>query len=82
MDKPEITYPCRWTYRIVTTDEDSVRERVAALAGERPYELRPSKKSAQGSYTSMHLEMDVEDQVDRDAIFAGLKSDPAVKMVI
>ena len=82
MDKPEITYPCRWPYRIVGTDESSIRQRVEAIAGERPFSLAPSQESSKGSYVSLRLEIEVPDQADRDAIFAALQADPAIKMVL
>ena len=82
MDKPEITYPTRWTYRIVGTDEASIRRRVAAIAGERPYDLVPSQESAKGKYVSRRLDREVPDQADRDRIFAVLQADPTIKMVL
>ena len=82
MDKPEITYPCRWTYRIVGTDAASIRRRVGAIAGERPYDLAPSQESSNGKYVSLRLDIEVADQADRDRIFAILKTDPTVKMVL
>jgi len=82
MDKPEITYPTRWPYRIVGTDPLSIRSRVAVIAGEREYELSPSKESSKGNYVSLLLEIEVSDEADRDAIFAALQADPAIKMVL
>jgi len=82
MDKPEISYPTRWTYRIVGTDTLSIRSRVALIAGEREYELAPSQESSKGSYVSLRLDLVVSDEVDRDAIFAALQADPAIKMVL
>ncbi len=82
MDKPEITYPTQWTYRIVGTDEASIRSRVEAIAGDRPYVLAPSQESAKGNYVSQRFELEVTDQADRDTIFAALQGDPAIKMVL
>lgn len=82
MDRPEITYPTRWTYRIVGTDPLSIRSRVAVIAGERAYDLEPSKESSKGNFVSLVLEIQVSDEADRDAIFAALKSDPAIKLVL
>ena len=82
MDKPEITYPTRWTYRIVGTDAGSIRRRVEAIAGERPYELAPSQESSQGRYVSLRFDIEVPDQADRDRIFAVLQADPSIKMVL
>ena len=82
MERPEITYPTLWTYRIVGTDTLSIRSRVAVIAGEREYSLDPSKESSKGNYVSLLLEIEVTDEADRDAIFAALQADPAIKMVL
>ena len=82
MDRPEITYPTRWTYRIVGTDALSIRSRVAVIAGERDYDLEPSKESSKGNFVSLVLGIEVQDEADRDAIFAALSADPAIKMVL
>lgn len=82
MDRPEITYPCRWTYRIVGTDAPSIRRRVEAVAGARPHELAPSQESSKGNYVSLRFEIEVTDQADRDRIFAVLQADPSIKMVL
>lgn len=82
MDTPELTYPRRWTYKIVGTDEPSLRDLVADVARGRPHEVAPSHTSAKGKYVSLRFEIDVVDQADRDTIFAALKNDPAVKMVL
>ena len=82
MERPEITYPTLWTYRIVGTDTLSIRSRVAVIAGEREYELTPSKESSKGNFVSLVLEIRVNDEDDRDAIFHALQVDPAIKMVL
>lgn len=82
MDKPEIAYPCQWQYRIVTADPEGLMPHVAALTAGRTYTLEPSRQSKQGNYQSFQLELEVQDQADRDAIFAGLKDAPDVKLVL
>lgn len=82
MDQPEIQYPCRWTYRVVATDAARVETYVATVVEGRPHELRPSQRSAKGTYVSFHLELEVRDQADRDAIFAALQETPSVKFVL
>lgn len=82
MDKPEIEYPCPWRYRIVTADVDGLMAHVAVLTAGRPYELEPSRRSTKGNYASFHLELEVRDEADRDAIFTGLRDAPDVKLVL
>ena len=82
MERPEITYPCPWSFRIVGTDERGIRERVRTLVGDRPHELSPGRPSTKGKYVALHLDLEVKDEADRNAIFAGLKNDPAVQLVL
>lgn len=82
MGDPEIHYPCRWTYRVVATDAARVKTDVTGVVEGRSHELRPSQRSAKGTYVSFHLELEVRDQADRDAIFAALQEAPSVTFVL
>lgn len=82
MDRPEITYPCPWTYRIVGTDAEKIRALVADVLIDRTYDLTPSRESRKGNFVSLVLEVAVRDEADRDAIFRAIMDDECVKMVV
>ena len=82
MERPEITYPCSWNYRIVGPDADRIRSLVADVLVDRTYELKPSRESSKGNYVSLVLEVSVRDEKDRDEIFRAVMDDDAVKMVV
>ncbi len=82
MDRPEITYPTTWTYRVVGTDAEKIQALVADVLVDRSYELAPSRESSKGNYVSLVLEVAVRDEPDRDAIFQALMDDDSVKMVV
>lgn len=88
--KPEITYPCRWEYKVIGRDDQAVKDAVAACvqglaqdqASPRDYGLGFSRASGKGNYLSFKLELEVRSQTERDALFQDLSAHPAVFMVI
>lgn len=80
--KPEIAYPCPWTYRIIGLDEAHLRVAVVEVVGETPHTLRPGNTSNGGKYRSLNLELQVEDETHRLRIFQTLSTHPAIRFVI
>ena len=88
--KPHIDYPCQWAFKIIGTDEESMRVAVKdCLAmslnkgtGERPYELGFSRRSNEGKYVSLVLDIEVEDEDERNALFKALTDRPEIRLVI
>ena len=88
--KPHIDYPCQWAFKIIGTDEDSMRAAVKdCLAeslnegtGERPYELGFSRASSEGKYVSLVLDIEVQDEKERNALFKALGDRPEVRIII
>ena len=89
-ERPEITYPCPWTYKVIGTDENALRRAVKIMltvcldqdSGERAWELSRSRTSGQGKYVSLNLTLTVNSEQERDALYAGLKDCPEIVMVI
>jgi len=81
-DKPKITYPCLWTFAVIGTSEDELRTAIRQVVGSRKHTAHFSKKSEHGKYCSLHMEMTVMSETDRNYIFEGLKSKPQIKMVL
>jgi putative lipoic acid-binding regulatory protein len=82
MDKPTVTYPCRWSFTLIGTDAAAVQASVAACLKSRRYDLTPSNKSRTGKYVSLHLETLVASEDERNQLFARLKAAPAIKMML
>ena len=80
--KPDIDYPCRWTYKVIGLDEQTLRRGIARVIGLRAHDLCLSHRSASGKYTSLTLELTVHSEPDRVAILAGLNAHAAVKIVL
>lgn len=80
--KPEIRYPTAWGYRLIGEDEAAMRQAISEVLGELDHVLSRGQESAQGRYRSLSLELVVESQAQRDAIFRGLSEHPAVRWLI
>ena len=79
---PEIEYPTRWGYRIVGTNEADIRAHVLELLADVEHELVFARQSRGGRYISLHLNLVVEDEAQRLAIFEHLAKHEAVRFVV
>jgi len=82
MKKPDIEYPCNWSYRIIGGSEPAMRQAVGEILKGADYILAESNRNASGKYISLKLETPVENQEDRDALFRALNASDSVKMVL
>ena len=80
--EPEIEYPCTWSYKLIGPDEAKLRTHVTSVVGERAHFVEVSNRSSQGSYISLRLEIGVEDEEDRRALFAALETGEGVLYVL
>ena len=79
--KPEITYPCLWSYKIIGEDQDFLREALLVACAPHPVAITHSHTSSGGRYHSMEGKLVVQDEATRLAIFDALKTHPAVKIL-
>ena len=80
--KPEIEYPCLWSYRIVGTDEVQMRIAVLEVLGDLEHRVTTGLESSQGKYRSLQVEIVVRDEAQRLSIFEALKTHPEVRFVL
>lgn len=80
--RPEIEYPCHWSYRIVGTSADSIRALVITVASESEHKLEPSNVSSGGKYVSFKLTLLVRDEAHRHEVFRTLAADDSVRHVL
>ena len=80
--RPEILYPCIWTYQLIAIDEEKLRAAVLEVIGDAPHALRSGHVSRGGKYRSLALEIRVEDEPERLRIFERLSKHPAIRFVI
>ena len=82
MDKPEIEYPCDWTFKIIGQDERLLREAAIATLQNRIHTVNNSNASSGGKYTSLNLVVNVKGETDRNEIFTNLQKNPSIKLIL
>jgi len=80
--RPQIDYPCAWTYRIVCTDESAVRAAVIEIVGDSEHTLVAVRASSGGRYHTLELELVVRDETQRNRIFQALGGLPEVRLLL
>jgi putative lipoic acid-binding regulatory protein len=81
-DKPLITYPCRWDYKIIGADAQRLRGVVALIMKDIEHTVADSNRSPGGKYCSVALTVMVRDEAHRDQIFMALRDHEDVIMVL
>ncbi|HAJ27346.1 MAG TPA: DUF493 domain-containing protein [Syntrophus sp. (in: bacteria)] len=77
-----IDYPSSWSYQIIGADEDGLRRAVGEIIQDRTYRMVLSRSSEKGKYQSFQLEVVVESEGHRLAVYEALRAHPAVKIVL
>jgi len=80
--RPEISYPCTWTYRLICVDEQVLRAAVVALMGTSEHALETIGSSASGRYQRLELRVLVRDEIERNDIFQALGRIEVVRFVL
>ena len=79
--KPEIEYPCEWSYRIIGDDIKKMVEAVENAVDGMEYDLQASNISKKGNYYSINLKVVVDNEVVRNIVFEKIEKHENVKMV-
>jgi putative lipoic acid-binding regulatory protein len=80
--KPDISYPTKWGYKVIGTDEEVLRKAVDSVLTNFEYSLKFSNKSSKGKFISLTISIIVQDENERNSIFNNLKNHTTIKMVI
>jgi putative lipoic acid-binding regulatory protein len=80
-NRPEITYPCEWSYKIIGNNIDKILEAIENAVSGLKYDVTPSNISKNGNYYSLNLKLTVPNEVVRDLIYQKLDSSDSVKIV-
>ena len=82
MEKPVIEYPCKWSFRVIGSDESLMRKAIKTTMDDSAYSLMVSNASKTGKYVSLNLETVVHNEGHRNQIYGDLKAAPPIKMVL
>ena len=80
--KLELDYPCNWTYKLVIRHEQDITKIVKEVLEDRKHGIKPSKTSKEGKFKSYALDLIVEDEEDRKALYKVLGDHEHVKMIV
>jgi putative lipoic acid-binding regulatory protein len=80
--KPVIDYPCRWVYKVIGPDEETLREAVLQVLQDLPHTIELSRTSSGGRYRCLNVEVTVADENVRTTLYELLKNHPAVRVVL
>ena len=82
MEKPEIEYPCVWSYRAIGSNHDLMMEEITLKLAAIPHTITPGNQSSRGNYCSLNVDATVASETERHAITTLLRSVSGVKMVL
>ncbi len=82
MKKPEIEYPCEWSYKIIGSDSYLITSKVSEILKDHDYRLDVSNHSRTGKFVSFNCSLEVASEQERNKIFQQLQQIPSVKMII
>lgn len=81
-EKPDIEYPCAWSYRLIARSAEVIEAAVRRVVGSSDYRLDASNTSATGRYVAVRLTVVVRDEEHRLEIGRRLKADDAILYVL
>lgn len=80
--KLELDYPCNWTYKLVIHHEHDINKIIKEVLEDRKHGVKPSKTSSKGKFKSYTLDLIVEDEEDRKALYQILGDHEHIKMIV
>ena len=80
--KPDIRYPCDWEYKVIGADQEKLKTVILAACAPNVPSISLSNVSSKGTYYSLDVVIEVENEERRLAIFEWLQNSPDVKIVI
>jgi len=80
--KPQIDYPCRWSYKVIGKDSESIKRAIISSCKGIPVEISPSHSSSQSTYLSLTAELTIENEEIRLSIYQALTKHPDVILVL
>lgn len=81
-ERPEIVYPCTWTWVLVGEGEAVLLDHVEVVLAGVAHEKSVKRQSAQGRYSSIEVTLVVQDEAHRFALGKRFLGHPAVRIVI
>jgi putative lipoic acid-binding regulatory protein len=77
-----LEYPAEWEYRVIGSDQEAIRAVIARVMAGREHVVLEGRKSREGRWVSVHVQLVVESAEVRDRLHQELVADPAVRLVM
>lgn len=80
--KAHIEYPCNWAYKVIGTDEETMRQAVREIIKDETCSIKLSNSSKTGKYCCLDVGLVVGSEEERLKIYEYLKNHSAIKIVL
>ena len=80
--RPNLEYPCKWSYKVIGSDVEKLISAIEECAGILDYEITPSNISKNGKYYSLNFTVHVTSEDARDLIYEKLNSHKDIRLVL
>lgn len=81
--KPQIDYPCKWSYRVIGLHKDHVNAALKNVFGNKDVDISPIEHHSKNhKYVAINCSINVENNEERLAYFNGLVEQYGIVMVI
>ena len=81
-ERPELQYPCEWTYKVIGKNVDKLITAIENSSLDLAYEVTPSNVSKNENYFSLNFKVTVPSEAARDLIYQKLNDHSDVIMVL
>jgi putative lipoic acid-binding regulatory protein len=81
-ERPEIEYPCTWSYRVIGVDCSLLKDVIVAACFPLPVQINHSHTSSKGKYHSLNAVLEVPSEEVRLKIYKTLQCSPAIKIIL
>ena len=77
-EKPEITYPCAWQYKLIGRDTDAIHQLIRETLGGKDFKAKEGNRSRSGKFTTINVEVLVMNEDERLYFFETFRAHEAV----
>ncbi len=68
-EKPEISYPTKWGFKVIGRDKEKVEQAIKDVMGQKVHSCQFSNSSKKGNFHSFAAECTVESKEERDRLY-------------
>ncbi len=80
--KADITYPCKWKYKLIVLKQNDIKTLLLEKFGKQKYTLKSSHESKSGTYQSYDFMIKVKNEKQRLEYFEYFKTCKDIKFVL